>query len=66
MTEYTVKQFAAQEGVTKWTVYLWIRKGAVVIRKTPGGGIRIIERRAVERESVRHSGPSLGILSTTP
>ena len=45
MTELTVKEFAAQERVTEVTVRRWIAKGAVAIRRTPGGGIRIVDRR---------------------
>lgn len=45
MDEYTVKRFAEKEQVDQRTVYRWIQKGAVEIRRTPGGGIRILERR---------------------
>lgn len=41
MTEFTVKEFAARERVTERTVRNWIDKGAVPVRRTPGGGIRI-------------------------
>lgn len=44
--EYRVRAFAAKEGVDERTVRRWIAKGAVQVRRTPGGGIRIIERRA--------------------
>lgn len=47
VTEYTVKELAIKERVTRRTVYNWIDKGAVDIRRTPGGGVRIVERRAV-------------------
>jgi hypothetical protein len=43
--EYTVKEFAFRERVTERTVYNWMTKGAVQFRRTPGGGIRIIDRR---------------------
>lgn len=43
MIEFTVKQFAAKEQVTPRTVWNWIDKGAVMVRRTPGGGVRIIE-----------------------
>jgi DNA-binding transcriptional MerR regulator len=46
MAELTVKEFAAVERVTPQTVRQWIRKGAVEIRRTPGGGIRILDRRS--------------------
>lgn len=49
MAEYTVKEFAAKERVTVRTVRHWIVKGAVEVRRTPGGGVRIIDRRAAER-----------------
>ncbi len=43
--ELTVKEFAAQERVDERTVRRWIDKGAVDVRRTPGGGIRIVDRR---------------------
>ena len=43
MREFTVKEYAAKERVHEQTVRLWIRKGAVPVRRTPGGGIRITE-----------------------
>lgn len=39
--EFTVREYAAIERVTERTVYTWIRKGAIDVRRTPGGGIRI-------------------------
>jgi predicted site-specific integrase-resolvase len=39
--ELTVREYAAIERVTERTVYSWISKGAVDIRRTPGGRIRI-------------------------
>lgn len=47
--ELTVKEFAAKERVTERTVYNWMAKGAVEFRRTPGGGIRIVERRTAAR-----------------
>lgn len=41
--EFTVKEFARRELVTVRTVKRWISKGAVEIRRTPGGGVRIID-----------------------
>lgn len=41
--EWTVKEYAAVERVTERTVWSWIAKGAVAVRKTPGGGVRIVE-----------------------
>lgn len=39
--ELTVKEYARRERVTVRTVRHWIAKGAVEIRRTPGGGVRI-------------------------
>lgn len=52
MTELTVKEFAAVERVHPQTVRQWIRKGAVEVRRTPGGGIRIVDRRETSRTVV--------------
>jgi excisionase family DNA binding protein len=41
MTELTVKEYAAVERVAERTVRRWIEKGAVEVRRTPGGGVRI-------------------------
>jgi DNA binding domain, excisionase family len=41
MNDLTVKELAARERVGERTVRRWIEKGAVTIRRTPGGGIRI-------------------------
>lgn len=49
MNELTVKEFAHQERVTERTVWNWIAKGAVKIRRTPGGGIRINDQRRESR-----------------
>ena len=43
--EFTVKEFAQVERVNEKTVRRWIAKGAVNVRRTPGGGLRIIDRR---------------------
>lgn len=40
-TEFTVKEYAHLERVDERTVRRWIAKGAVPVRRTPGGGIRI-------------------------
>jgi hypothetical protein len=42
--EFTVKEYAHRERVDESTVRRWISKGAVAVRRTPGGGIRIVER----------------------
>lgn len=49
MGEFTVKEFAAVERVSVRTVRLWIAKGAIDVRRTPGGGLRIADRRAATR-----------------
>lgn len=49
MPEITVKELASREGVHPITVYRWIAKGAVEVRRTPGGGIRIFDRRSEPR-----------------
>jgi predicted site-specific integrase-resolvase len=40
--ELTVKQYARVEQVTPRTVWNWISKGAVPVRRTPGGGVRVV------------------------
>jgi excisionase family DNA binding protein len=45
MKELTVKEFAASERVDERTVRRWIAKGAVDVRRTPGGRVRIADRR---------------------
>ena len=50
--ELTVKEFAALERVDERTVRRWIAKGAVDVRRTPGGGIRILERRSESRVTI--------------
>lgn len=47
--EFKVGAFAEKEGVTERTVRTWIQKGAVRVRRTPGGGVRILERRSETR-----------------
>jgi predicted site-specific integrase-resolvase len=42
--EFTVKEYARLEKVDERTVRRWIVKGAVSVRRTPGGGVRIVER----------------------
>lgn len=61
--EMTVKEMAAHERVDERTVRRWIAKGAVEVRRTPGGGIRIVERRNEARQIVA-SADSRGHLST--
>lgn len=45
MKELTVKELAAVERVTEKTVRRWIDKGALAVRRTPGGGVRILPQR---------------------
>lgn len=45
--EYTVKEFAHRERVDERTVRRWIEKGAVVVRRTPGGRVRIMDERSL-------------------
>lgn len=60
--EFTVKELAARERVDEKTVRRWIQKGAVEIRRTPGGGIRIMERQDHRRAFFFDRGiaPNLG------
>ena len=39
--ELTVKEYAQAERVEERTVWRWIAKGALSVRRTPGGGVRI-------------------------
>jgi hypothetical protein len=40
--EWTVKEYAAIERVTERTVWTWVAKQAVPVRRTPGGRVRIL------------------------
>lgn len=53
-TECTVKELARREQVSERTVRRWIDKQALDVRRTPGGGIRIIERRPLSDDNTRH------------
>jgi len=44
--EWKVREYAALERVTPRTVKRWIEKGAIAVRRTPGGGVRIPDPRA--------------------
>lgn len=46
--ELTVKEYAERERVTTRTVKTWISKGAVQVRRTPGGRVRILILGAAE------------------
>lgn len=39
--ELTVREYAAHERVSTRTVWTWIQKGAVSVRRTPGGSVRV-------------------------
>jgi len=55
--EFTIREFAARERVDESTVRRWIRKGALEVRRTPGGGVRI------RAEASSSSGPGLLVLT---
>lgn len=44
--EWKVREYAELERVTTRTVKRWIEKGAITVRRTPGGGVRIPDPRA--------------------
>ncbi len=46
--ELTIKEYAAVERVTVRTVQRWIDKGAVPVRRTPGGGVRVLILRGAD------------------
>lgn len=48
--ELTVEEFAKVERVSERQVRTWIAKGALEVRRTTGGGVRILERRTEVRE----------------
>lgn len=49
--ELTVKEYAAVERVTVRTVQRWIDKGAISVRRTPGGGLRVLILRAEDMKN---------------
>ena len=53
MPELTVKAFAKKEQVDERTVRRWIEKGAVDVRRTPGGGVRIYEPSSMTKTDTR-------------
>lgn len=53
--EFTIRKYAARHDVTPTTVRRWIAKGAVEVRRTPGGQIRILEREPATSLSSTHS-----------
>lgn len=42
--EMTVREYAEHERVTIVTVRRWIAKGAITVRRTPSGGVRVVTR----------------------
>lgn len=56
MADQTVKEYAARERVDERTVRRWIQKGAVEVRRTPGGGIRIPDTNSQDMAKVDNSG----------
>lgn len=42
--EWTVRQYAEHEQVTIVTVRRWIQKGAIQVRRTPSGGVRVVTK----------------------
>ncbi len=42
--DWTIAEYAEHERVDERTVRRWIAKGAILIRKTPGGGIRVVTK----------------------
>jgi excisionase family DNA binding protein len=44
--EFTVKEFAHRERVDERTVRRWIEKGALAVRRTPGGRVRIMDEQS--------------------
>ena len=51
--ELTVKEYAAVERVTPRTVWTWIAKGAVPVRRTPGGRVRVLILGAAQLQSMK-------------
>ncbi len=56
--ELTVREYAALERVTPKTVWRWIDKGALNVRRTHGGRIRIIQIDGQSRPSAPKEGQS--------
>lgn len=56
--ELTVREYADRERVTEVTVRRWIEKGAVPVRRTPGGGIRIPDARQPVSPPIKRDHPS--------
>lgn len=53
--QLTVKEYAQYERVSERTVWQWIAKGAVPVRRTPGGGVRILVMRLTSQAESTHS-----------
>jgi predicted site-specific integrase-resolvase len=56
MIEFTVKEFAEKERVSQRTVWAWIAKGALEVRRNPGGRLRVIERRESDKPGIASQG----------
>lgn len=56
--ELTIKEYARVERVSERTVKTWISKGAVEIRRTPGGRVRILILTAAKVKSGEDRGSS--------
>lgn len=54
--ELTVKEFAAKERVDERTVRRWITKGAVDVRRTPGGRVRVLDQAGQSRANTDNRG----------
>lgn len=53
--ELTIKEYASLERVTERTVKNWIAKGAITVRRTPGGRVRIQPDPSLCFIGVKHS-----------
>lgn len=56
VSEFTVREVAERERVSQRTVRRWIEKGAVIIRKTPGGGVRVLLASQYQQSTVDIKG----------
>lgn len=59
MKELTIKEYAVAERVTPRTVRRWIDKGAIPVRRTPGGGVRVVVLGAAQLGQMRTSADIL-------
>jgi excisionase family DNA binding protein len=56
--ELTIKEYAERERVSDRTVRRWIEKGAVEVRRTPGGRVRICPQVIILRTNTDTRGQS--------